>query len=144
MKAIIATLSLAFLLTACVPQNDTPAADSGSMQEVASVSAVTVETSMDDSIGEPNGHIVTFTGDFNESFSFIFPEEDSDVEEALISGEETYVEGYYFAGLQSDLVFVRDGDTLQIQEQVTTEDGEEAPRTVLETIELPEGLELSF
>lgn len=105
---------------------------------------VSGETIMDNEIGEPIGHRVIFSGAYNESFDYIFPEESNDTEADWIDGDRTSLNSYFFAGIDSSLVYVNDGGTLQflITEQ---EEGTVVMKSeILDTFEIPDGVEFTF
>lgn len=142
MKTLLSSLSLLLVFSACTssPSLDEPRTEESVEEEEVLISFVSVSQIVD---GEPLGYTVSLSGDYEEEYTFYFLEEDMDEEEASIEGEETLVEGLYFAGMESNLIFVIDGNILQIQEELTSEDGVSS-RSVFETITLPENLELRF
>lgn len=129
-----------FLLTVLITGCSSKTSDSEVSENPKAIVEMDVLT--DESTQEPLGYEVQISGDLEEEFTFLFSEE-TNSSETLIEGEQLHSEAVQWAGIESELIFVRKEDRLQIQEEVRTEEGE-ARRSVLETLELPENLELRF
>ncbi len=84
---------------------------------------------------QPSGQEVILTGVINQSLFIGI--NNVGKKETLISGTEIGRKGYYWAGLQNDLIFIKNENTLQIQEEIKTEEGEVFPHRVMSTFTLP-------
>jgi hypothetical protein len=69
---------------------------------------------------------------------------------SLIEGRELKREGFYFAGLRDDLVFIRNTSTLQVQREIQLENEtpnqapEVLPREVIASFALDKGVDIVF
>ncbi len=148
MKKLIALLSALSLVGAgCLisssVQNNQPQTEQGRTSEVKDVQVqveqptldIEVTTQMNKEKSEPIGHNVNLSGVVNQS-TFL-ANSIVDKETKLIDGEEVGRNGFYWAGAQYDLVFVKKDDELQIQREIKGEDGDVEPRQAMFTITIP-------
>lgn len=93
---------------------------------------------------EPKGHVVLFSGWFD--MRLLVTHADGLLNQKLmplIQGKEVGRTGFYFAGIQDDLVFVRKGNTLQVQRETREEMASKpSPREPLFTMYLPANVKL--
>ncbi len=105
-----------------------------------------------DASQEPHGYVVTFHGAVNQSFLLTQGIEDSQPENMpLIQGNDLQTDGFDWAGVKTRIIYVRSKDQLQIQRELEVVDdtqdespAEPLPRDVLFTLDLPEGIDVTF
>lgn len=101
--------------------------------------------------GDPIGHIVSLSGSVEATLLVTHEIREQNRETLpLLSGETLKRDGFSFAGLTDELLFVRNGKTLQIQREIKVE-GEtpgEAPEVlpleVIATFEIGEDAKVAF
>lgn len=101
---------------------------------------------------EPRGHILTFSGALNQT---LLVTQEIDVQPRnqlpLLTGTLIHTDGYEWNGLHDDLMYVRSGDTLQVERQISLDDdavGSDAsgplPREVMMTLDVPSTTMITF
>ncbi len=103
---------------------------------------IEVTTQMNKENSEPIGHNVNLSGVVNQS-TFL-ANSIVDKETKLIDGEEVGRKGFYWAGAQNDLVFVKKDDDLQIQREIKGEDGDIEPRQAMFTLTIPKDTKITI
>jgi hypothetical protein len=101
--------------------------------------------------GDPLGHVLSFSGVVNGTILVTHEIRTQDgAQLSLIEGRELKREGFYFAGLRDDLVFIRNTSTLQVQREIQLENEtpnqapEVLPREVIASFALGKGVDIVF
>ncbi|MCK9360666.1 hypothetical protein M0Q28_00345 [Patescibacteria group bacterium] len=101
--------------------------------------------------GDPVGHIVTLTGVVSSSLLVTHEIREQDRQQLpLVSGEVLRRDGFVFAGLTDELLFVRQWGVLQIQRQIEVENetpdmpSDVLPLEVIATYEIGETTTVAF
>ncbi|MEK7655701.1 MAG: hypothetical protein AAB386_03415 [Patescibacteria group bacterium] len=149
---LLSTLSLvgAGCLVSSSIQDIKPQAEQSRTSEVKDVQVqveqptldIEVTTQMNKGNSEPIGHNVNLSGVVNQS-TFL-ANSIVDKETKLIDGEEVGRKGFYWAGAQNDLVFVKKDDDLQIQREIKGEDGDIEPRQAMFTLTIPKDTKITI
>lgn len=124
-------LGVAILVGAGCGPSTTPAANQAAQAPLTAQVALR----MDDATGGPSGQDVTLSGAVNEAL--FVPINAQGQAGELISGTEVGRKGYPWGGAQYDLVFVQNGETLQIRQDVRGEMGDVATPKIVKTLTLP-------
>jgi hypothetical protein len=101
--------------------------------------------------GDPLGHVLSFSGVVNGSMLVTHEIRTQDgAQVSLIEGRELKREGFSFAGLRDDLVFIRSTSTLQIQREIQLENEvpnqapEVLPREVIASFAIDQDINIIF
>jgi hypothetical protein len=124
-------LGVAILVGAGCGPSATPTVNQA---EQASLTAQ-VALRMDEAMGSPAGQDITLSGAANETF--FVPMDAQGQAGELVTGTEVGRKSYPWGGAQYDLVFVQNGQTLQIRQEVRGEMGDVATPKIVKTLMLP-------
>lgn len=124
-------LGVAILVGAGCGPSTTPTVN---QTEQASLTAQ-VALRMDEELGSPAGQDITLSGAVNETL--FVPMNAQHQGGDLINGTEVGRKSYPWGGAQYDLVFVQNGQTLQIRQEVRGEMGDVATPKIVKTLTLP-------
>lgn len=93
----------------------------------------------------PVGHILKLSGMINQTILLTQEVSKQDnTQLPLLEGNELKKSGFYWAGIQDDLIFIQKDNNLQVQRQISEETGTVHPKEVLMTMELPKNTIINF
>lgn len=138
MKKILLLASIVLIGGGCVASTAPEQAQIGGLQ----VQEITVERESILTEDAPIGHKVILSGAIDKEFVVL--NEDKASEDELLDGEEIGRDGFYWAGIQDDLIFIRKDSLLQVQRLLSGEDGYVGEIEVMRLITLPANIDIKF